>query len=204
MNFIQNISMQLSAVGNGSTSANGNSATIATLTVTTKQAIEGIGIATSNTFSANAQLLAVAPIYYATNMIVTTNNGKRITNSYVFGYPGNPAFQVRDGTRIVDVTPYITFSTLNNNYIGSYTMTPTGGYSAYKQYRVRTMTVSATGVGFSGQGFDESPAVIITVQPGVVILGYDDNWSSFTGVANEGSTAGVLQGTLSATFQKVE
>jgi hypothetical protein len=204
-NFIQSISLQLSVVAPGKMATNGSSSTVSNLTISTKEAIQAIGQATTNSFSAQAQLLVVAPIAYYTNSVVTTNNGKAITNSYVYGYIGNPAFQIRDGTKVVDVSQFITFTTLNSNtYIASYNVNRQGGYTSYKTYRVRSIAVSNTALAFSGQGFVESPSVFITVKPGVLVYGYDDNWTSFTGVAANGVLNGILQGTINATYLKLE
>ena len=204
-NFVQTISLQLFAVAPGKVSADQLSGTVSNLSINTKEAIQAIGQATTNSFSANAQLLVVAPIGYYTNAVVATNNGKASTNTYIYGYIGTPAFQIRDGTKVLDVSQFITLNTLNSNtYIASYNQNRQGGYTAYESYRVRSITVANTALAFSGQGFVESPLVNITVRPGVVVFGYDDNWTSFTGVAASGLVNGVLQGTIKATYLRLE
>jgi hypothetical protein len=204
-NFIQNISLQFFVVVPGKTAANGLSGTVSNLTISTKEAILAIGLATTNSFSAKAQLLGVAPLYYYTNVVVTTNKGKAITNNYVYGFPGNPAFQVRDGTKIVDVSRFITFNTLSSNtFLSSFTMNRQGGYPSYKTYSIQSIAISSAFLTLSGQGFVETSLVNINVKPGVVVWGTDDNWTSFTGVANTIVADGILYGVLTGTADGVE
>lgn len=201
-NLIQNISLQLSLVAPGQTSSTGQ--TVSNLTVNTKYAIQALGATLKKTFSANAQLVSVVPLYPYTVSIVTTNKGKAVTNNYTYLYTGNNAsIQIRDGATMVDVTSFVTISSLNTSYIASSSMNRQGNYTAFKQYRVRSISVNAPPYSFSGQGFVESPLVSIPVGSAIV-WGYDDNWTSFTGVASNASGEAVLQGTISATYEKLE
>ncbi len=203
--FIQRITLDLSVVAPGKTATNGSSATVSNLTINTLDAIEAIGEALSNRFPATAQLVAVAPISYFTNPVVTMSRGKSVTNLYVYGYPGNPAFQVRDGTNVVDVSEFINVTTANSNtYIASYALNKTGGYTSFRSYRVRTISITNSALAFSGQGFVETPLVNVTVKPGVVVVGWNDDWTSVTGVASNGEVNGILQGTISATYERLE
>jgi hypothetical protein len=203
--FIQNITLQLSVVAPGKTAASLSSATVSNLTINTMNAIEAIGEATTNKFSATAQLLAVAPIVYYTNPVVTVSHGKSITNLYVYGYPGNPAFQIKDGTKVVDVSGFINVTTLNSStYIASYALNSTGGYTSFKNYRVRSISITNSALAFSGQGFVETPLVNVPVKPGVVVVGWNDDWTSVTGVASNGQVNGILQGVISATFERLQ
>jgi hypothetical protein len=204
-NFVQKITLNLSFVGPGKTASNELSATVTSMTITTAEVIDSIGEATTNKFSSAAQLLVITPITYYTNPVVTVSKGKSVTNLYVYGYLGNPSFEIQDGAKVVDVTEFITVNTLNSStYISSYVETATGNYTSYESYRVRTISVANTGLAFSGQGFVESPLVSVTVKPGVVVFGVDDNWTSFTGVAGNALFNGILQGTISATYERLE
>ncbi len=204
-NFVQKITLQMSFVGPGKTASNDLSATVTSKTITTAEVIDSIGEVTTNKFSSSAQLLAITPITYYTNPVVTVSKGKSVTNLYVFGYLGNPAFEIRDGAKVVDVTDFITVTTVNSStYIASYAKTTTGNYTSFKSYRVRTISVSNTALAFTGQGFVESPLVSVTVKPGIVVLGADDDWTSFTGVAGNPLFNGIIQGTLSATYERLE
>jgi hypothetical protein len=204
-NFIQTISLQLLVVAPGKTASNGLSVTVSNLTILTKDAIKAIGLATSNNFSAKAQLIAIAPISYYSSTVTVTNKGKTTTITNTFGYPGNPSFQVRDGTNIVDVTHLVTIITLNSNsYLASYTLTKKGAYTSYKTYRLRSIMVSTSALSFSCQGFVETPTLIIPVKAGTVVYGWDDDWSDVSGMGTEGTLSGILKGTIAATFTKLE
>jgi len=204
-NFVQNISVQFLVVIPGATASNGLSGTVSQRSIGTKQTIEAIGLATTNSFSGNAQLLGVAPLYYFTNMVVTTNKGKAVTNNYVYGFPGNPAFEIRDGNKIVDVTKFITFTTLSSNTtLANFVMNRQGGYPVYKSYRIQSLAISSAVLTLFGQAFVETSLVNITVKPGVVVWATDDYWSSFTGVATSSEGNGILQGVLTGTSLGLE
>jgi hypothetical protein len=204
-NFVQNISVQFLVVIPGATAANGLSGTVDKLTIGTKETIQAIGLATTNSFSGKAQLVGVEPLYYFTNMVVTTNKGKALTNNYVYGFPGNPAFQIRDGNKVVDVTKFITFATLSSNTtLASFVMNRQGGYPSYKSYSIQSIAISSAVLTLSGQAFVETDLVNITVEPGVVVWATDDYWTSFTGVATSSKGNGVLQGVLTGTYLRLE
>jgi hypothetical protein len=203
--FIQNITLLLSVVEQGKTASNFSSAAVVTATITTQQAIEAFGEATSNRFSAAAQLLTMSPITYYTNPVVTTVGGRSFTNNYIYGYPGNPNFVIKDGANVVDINQYFTVTTLSSNTpVSSYQVNKTGGYVAYKNYRIRMISVSNAALAFSGTGFVVTPLVNVPVRPGVVVVGYNDDWTSLVGIADNGVANGVLRGTISATFEKLE
>jgi hypothetical protein len=204
-NFVQNISVQFRVVIPGVTASNGLSATVNKLSIDTKQTIQAIGLATTNTFSSEAQLVGVERIYYYyTNIVVTTNKGKVMTNNYVYGSPGYPAFQIRDGKKVVDVTKFITFTTLSTSYPTSFIKNPQGGYPSYKSYSIQSIAISNAFLTLSGQAFVETDVVNVTVAPGVVVWATDDYWTSFTGTAASSEGSGVLQGVLTGTYLRLE
>lgn len=92
----------------------------------------------------------------------------------------------------------------SNTYVARYAFNKTGGYASFKNFRVRTISITNSALEFSGQGFVETPLVNLTNRPNVVVVGWDDDWISVTGVASNGQINGVLQGTISATFEKLE
>jgi hypothetical protein len=191
-NFVQNINLQLMVSAPGIATKTGH--TVSNVTLVTKDALKAIGAASGFNLSAKAKMVAVTSITYYTNL-----------NKTVFGYLGNTTFQIRDGTNIIDVTPFFNIATLNSNtYIASYTQANTGAYTAFKNYRLRSITVSNPGLSFTGQGFVESPLVNVSPKPGVTIFGIDDIWTSFTGIATQGAVTGILQGTINAIYSHVE
>ena len=204
-NFIQKITLDLTVVTPGKTAANGLSATVSNLTLNAFAAIEAMGEATGNRFTANAQWVCVNPIFWITLTNVTKVGGRSVTNVATYGYlAGTPMFEIRDGAKVVDVTAFINVSTINNTYIASYTEPKLGDYTAFKNYRIRTISVTNSALAFSGQGFVESPLVLVTARPGAVVFGNNDDWTSVSGVADNGIINGILQGTISATYEKLE
>jgi len=204
-NFVQNIRVQFLVVIPGAKAANGLSGTVNKLTIGTQATIQAIGLATTNIFSDKAQLVGVEPLYYFTNMVVTTNQGKVLTNKYVYGFPGNPAFQIRDENKVVDVTKFIAFTTLSTNTTpASFVMNRQGGYASYKSYSIQSIAISNAFLTLSGQAFVETDLVNITVEPGVVVWATDDYWTSFSGVAASSEGNGVLQGVLTGTYLRLE
>ncbi len=205
-NFIQSITFTFTAIGPGKSTATSDS--VSNLVLTTKTAIAAFGAATSNSFSAKAQILEVASIYWYTNTVVTTNSHhKPVTNNYVYGYAGNPTFVIKDGAKTVDITAFINIATLNSDSIFSSMHRLVGSfevYSAYKQYRLRSMSISQTPITFSAQGLVVTPTLVINVAPGVVFYAFDDNWSDVTGMGSLGGNTFIFEGTVSATSSKLE
>jgi hypothetical protein len=201
-NFYQNINIHFAVVEPGHSTGNG--ATVSNLTLTTPMIVKIIGEATTNNFSAKAKLMEYLPITYYTNNVLTTNHTKVVTNSYVYGYLGNPTFIVQDGATRVDISSLIQVTTVNSNYIESYLNGKQGGYAAFQNYRIRSLTFSSALQTLNGQGFVTTPLKNITVAPGVIVEGDSDLWSSFSGVASGEFVNGVVQGTIAATYDHVQ
>jgi len=205
-NFIQSITFTFTAVGPGKSTATSDS--VSNVVLTTRTAIAAIGAATSNSFSAKAQILAVASIFWYTNTVVTTNvQHKVVTNNFVYGYANSPSFVIKDGSKTVDITGFVNITTLNSDaiYSSAHHMQGTfSDYTAYKQYRLRSMSISQTPIVFSAQGFVVTPTLITPVAPGVVFFAFDDNWTDVTGMGSLGGNTFILQGSVSATFVKLQ
>ena len=204
-NFYQNITLHFSVVQPGHSIGNNQGATVSNLTVSVPLVIKALGLVTSNHFSAKARLMGVSPVTYYTNALTNMVGGKIVTNNYVFGYPGLPIrFLVVDGTNEVDVTSLVVIVTVNTNLVSSFLYSKQGGYTAYANYRVRSMSFSNAMVSFSGQGFVETPLRNVPVGPKIVVVGYDDLWTSFSGVASGEFVNGVLQGAISAVYDHLK
>ena len=91
-NVVQNLSVQFFGVTQGGTFTNRNLIVTSAnnVRVDTRRVIAALGNATANTFSLASRLVVVTPL-----------GG------------GSPTFQVRDGTKSVDVTSFFTYETLS-------------------------------------------------------------------------------------------
>jgi hypothetical protein len=111
-----------------------------------------------------------------------------------------------DGTQAYDVTSFFTFTTVNDvlNPIASATVNKAGAFTSYVSYRIRTVAISQGPITFSAQGFVKSPSLFLHPAPNVLIYAYDDDWTSVTGLGTLGNESGIVQGTITATYLKLE
>lgn len=204
-NFVQKITLTLNVVGPGSSTATHD--TVSNAVVTAATAIKALGQATSNSFSAKAQFLEMASVYWYTNPVISMKAGKPVTNNYVYGYATTPRFVIQDGAKTIDVTAFVTLGTVNTDTIASSTHHLQGSftdYTAYKQFRLRTISISQTPISFSAQGFVTTPTLVLTLAPNITFFAFDDNWTAVTGIGSVGGNPAIFQGTISATFLKLE